>query len=363
MNTHPASQPLAEIPAPVLAAQLDLPSAWQRVSARAGMPGVDGIAVRRFERCAKTALRTLESRFARDECRPWPLRLAEVEKKNGSRRLLLVPCVADRVAMTAAAQWLGAKWNPRFDRASFAYRPGLGVADALEALAVLRDHGYRWILDADIRSFFDSISHDLLLRQLEHFLGAASPMLNWVRGWVSATVWDGEALGLLEHGVPQGSPLSPLLANYFLDPFDRALRRHGFEWIRYADDFLVLARTPFELSTIHAAVAAELGRLGLELSAEKTRHTSFDKGFRFLGAEIRGDSMLQPFARRKTARKPVYVAPPMPPALLRAFRSGTWKPTGPFCWRPSNRLAEAPSTARPAMDRSPLLESLRVRPR
>jgi CRISPR-associated protein Cas1 len=139
------------VPARVLAAQLALQQAWERASSKSGMAGADGVRVNRFAKNAAAHLRVLESRLARETYRPHPLRAAELEKKNGSRRLLLIPCVADRIIQTAAALWLGARWNQQFDPASFAYRPGMGVHDALRALAELRDRGLRWVLDADTR--------------------------------------------------------------------------------------------------------------------------------------------------------------------------------------------------------------------
>ena len=132
-----------EVPARVLAAQLDLSSAAARVTQNLGMAGEDGISVNRFRRVAAPCLRHLQSRLARLEYRPSPLRVVEIEKKKSGgsqkRRLLLVPTVIDRIAQTAAANWLGTRWNPGFDDASFAYRAGMGVHDALRSLAALRD--------------------------------------------------------------------------------------------------------------------------------------------------------------------------------------------------------------------------------
>jgi group II intron reverse transcriptase/maturase len=337
MSAAAASAPkFAEVPARVLAAELDLTTAADRVCAKLGMAGVDGISVSRFRRAGGAALRGLQSRLARQAYLPLPLRVAEVEKKKSQgvlkRRLLLVPTVSDRIAQTAAALWLGVRWNPGLDAASFAYRPGLGVANALRVLAELRERGYRWILDADIRSFFDSISHDILVDKLRQSLGETSPMLVWLRAWITAAVWDGADVRRLCRGVPQGSPLSPLLANFYLDSFDRQLRSAGIHLIRYADDFLVAARTPFELADHRSIVEEGLASLRLSLAPEKTRTVNFEQGFRFLGAEICGDSILLPFEKKKTPLRQVYLAPVMPPALLRAFRAGHMAASMPFFW-------------------------------
>lgn len=333
MKTAGPKKPFAEVPARVLAAELDLAAAWERVRSKAGMAGVDSVSVARFARGAQAFLKQLQSRLASSTYRSLPLRAAEVPKKSGARRLLLVPAVVDRVAQSAVAQWLSARLNPEFDPSSFAYRPGLGVADALRALAELRSAGYRWVLDADIRSFFDSIDHQLLTGKLARWLGAASPLYRWLEDWIRAAVWDGAEVTRLGRGLPQGSPLSPVLANYYLDGFDRALRSAGVAFIRYADDFLVLARTPFELAEHRARVERALEELHLELSQEKTRPVTFEAGFRFLGAEIQGDAILLPFEKPKQPKKALWVAPPMPPALLRAWREGHLEARRNFAWR------------------------------
>jgi len=347
---------MGEAPARILAGQLNFSGAWERVLAKAGMPGVDGISVRRFARSADVFLRGLQSRLAGERYLPLPLRMAELEKKTGSAlRLLLVPSIADRVAQSAVAAWLGSRWNGSFDPSSFAYRPGLGVHDALRALAELRDHGLRWVLDCDVRSFFDSIDHSLLLSKLEGWLGAGSPMVAWLRCWIGAAVWDGERLTRVARGVPQGSPLSPILANFYLHEFDVRLRSAKIHFVRYADDILVLARTPFELVEYRSTVEQTLASLHLSLSAEKTRTTTFDQYFRFLGAEVQGPSILLPFDKKKMPKTPYYVAPVMPPALLRAYRSGNLKATQPLEWTGVRRERTIPANAAPSKPQKPVL--------
>ena len=157
-------------------------------------------------------------------------------------------------------------------------------------------------------------------------------MLAWIESWVRAVAWDGAELLQVTRGVPQGSPLSPILANFYLHEFDVRLRSSKIHFIRYADDFLVLARTPFELAESRAVVESALDDLHLSLSEEKTRMVTFEKSFRFLGAEMQSDRILLPFEKKKEPSRPVYIAPVMPPALLRAFRAGHLKASKPLVW-------------------------------
>jgi len=325
---------VGDLPAHVLAAQLPLQAAWERVQEKAGMPGVDGVSVRRFAHTVPASLRLIERQLASGEYRPLPLRMAELEKKHGGRRLLLVPAVRDRIAQAAVATWLGTRWNQEFDAASFAYRPGLGVYAALRYLRELHEAGFRWVFDADIRSCFDSIPHDRLFQRLTAWVGSEAPLVEWLRMWIIGSVWDGADVSRQTCGIPQGSPLSPLVANFFLDTFDRRLRAGGVKFIRYADDFLVLTRTPFDLEPARQLVEETLGDLGLQLNAEKTQTTTFDRWFRFLGAEIQGEKILLPFDKKKTPLSAVFVAPVMPHALLKAWRLGHLTSDRPFVWTP-----------------------------
>src|SRR5206468_9554332 len=133
-------------------------------------------------------------------------------------------------------------------------------------------------------------------------------MLGWIESWLRVPAWDGAALLELPRGVPQGSPISPLLANFYLHEFDVRLRSSNINFIRYADDFLVLARTPFELAESRAVVESALADLHLKLSEEKTRTVTFDNCFRFLGSEMQHDNIYLPFEKKKEPLRPVYIA-------------------------------------------------------
>lgn len=322
------------MPARVLAAQVGLREGWERVRANGGMAGADGATVAAFSRAWGANLRSLEAALAGGNYLPWPLRVCEVPKKAGASRLLLIPSVKDRVVQSAAGQWMGRKFERQADPSSYAYRPGRGVADALRALRSLREQGYRWVLDADIRGFYDNIDHAVLLGALSDWLGKTSPLLGWIGQWLAGPVWDGTGIYRLERGVAQGSPISPLLSNFYLDSLDRGLRRERIRFIRYADDFLVLARSPFDLKELRARVESGLGGLKLELNDEKTRMTSFGDEFRFLGAEVQDEAILLPFEKPRPEKKPLFVAPPMPPAMLALYRQRHWSEFPPFHWAP-----------------------------
>jgi group II intron reverse transcriptase/maturase len=332
----------AALPPHVLAAQLDVRAAWDRVRQNRGMAGADGTSIAAFSRSAPASLAAIERELAASTCRPWPLRLVHAKKPTGAGRILLVPSVRDRIGQTAVAMWLNGRIDAHLDPASFAYRPARGVRDALRALAAHRDAGYRHVLDADVRGCFDAVQHHVLLGTLARWLGGDSPLLTWIAAWVATPVWDGEALRSRKHGLPQGSPISPLLANIVLHPLDRHIRASGAALVRYADDFVVLARNPMDLADASRLVADALSDLGFTLNPEKTRRTTFDEGFRFLGADVRGGRIWLPIDSRPAGRRGVVEAvPPMPLALRRAWRAGHLQIAGPF-------VSDAHATARDA---------------
>ena len=303
---------LSSAPARVLALQLNLPAAWERVSTKRGMPGADGLTVQRFERSAPVFLRALEARLAADRYSPLPLRLAELEKKKrntpsgepvaAALRLLLVPCVSDRIAQTAVAQWLAARWNPLFDPDSFAYRAGLGVHDALRRLATLRDNGFRWLLDADIRVVLRFHRPYAPLSQARSFPDCGFPDagLDPVLGRRSSVGWRNRYASHSWRSTRL--PLSPSLP---ISIFTASIANCVPAASRSSDmrmTFLAFGRTPFEIASAREIVERALASLGLGLNVSKTRTTSFDTGLRFLGAEIRGEQILLPFEKMKTPK-------------------------------------------------------------
>jgi RNA-directed DNA polymerase len=287
--------------------------AWEKVQANGGAPGVDAVSIERFEGNEVNNLYKLWNRMSSGSYFPGPVRAVEIPKEHGTGvRTLGVPNVADRVAQTAAAMLLEDKLEPIFHRDSYGYRPGRSAHDAL---AVARRRCWRqdWVLDLDVSAFFDSVPHDLLLKAVAHHTDERW-VLCYIERWLTAPMQmsDGTLIAR-ERGTPQGSPISPLLANLFMHyAFDRWMDREHpdcpFE--RYADDVVVHCDTETQAHHLWVALAERLGSVGLELHPDKTKivyckdtkrrqdfeHTSFD----FLGYTFRG--------RRAKSRRGFFVS-------------------------------------------------------
>jgi len=274
--------------------------AWEKVQANGGAPGVDAVSIEWFKGEERNNLYKLWNRMSSGSYFPGPVRAVEIPKDHGAGiRVLGVPNVADRVAQTAAAMLLEGKLEPIFHRDSYGYRPGRSAHDAL---AVTRQRCWKkdWVLDLDVRAFFDSVPHDLLLKAVAHHTDERWVLL-YIERWLKAPMQmpDG-TLVTREKGTPQGSPISPLLANLFMHyAFDKWMDREypGAPFERYADDVVVHCDTEAQARSLWASLAERLGSLGLELHPEKTKvvycqdanrrrdaeHTSFD----FLGYTFR----------------------------------------------------------------------------
>jgi RNA-directed DNA polymerase len=275
--------------------------AWKKVLVNAGAPGVDTVSTEEFGADEATSLYKLWNRMSSGSYFPGPVRAVEIPKDHGAGvRTLGVPNVGDRVAQTAAAMLLEETLEPIFHQNSYGYRPGRSAHDAL-AVARKRCWEKNWVIDLDIRAFFDSVPHDLLLKAVAHHTDERWVLL-YIERWLKAPMQmpDG-TLVAREKGTPQGSPISPLLANLFMHyAFDRWMDREHpdspFE--RYADDGVIHCNTEGQARELLAALAERLRSVGLELHPDKMKvvyckdanrrgeaeHASFD----FLGYSFRG---------------------------------------------------------------------------
>lgn len=247
--------------------------AYQRVKANQGAAGVDGESLTAFETDLKGNLYKIWNRMSSGAYFPPPVRLVEIPKASGGTRPLGIPTVADRVAQTVVKMVLEPRVEPHFHPDSYGYRPGRSALDAV-GTARQRCWDANWVIDLDIKAFFDSIPHALVERAVAHHT-----TLPWVRlyiaRWLRAPVQrpDGTQEPRTQ-GTPQGGVASPLLANLFLHyAFDawmqRAYPRIHFE--RYADDILVHCRSEQEAQAVLAAIRGRVQQCGLEVHPTKTR--------------------------------------------------------------------------------------------
>lgn len=227
-----------------------------------------------------------------------------------------------------------------FEDVSFAYRKGRSVKDAAMRIKDLRQKGYRYVVEADIDAFFDNIDHSLLLDKLKHYL-SDQKLIHLLTGWIKAEVYDGKGVFIQEKGIPQGTVVSPILANLFLDDFDEAMIRNGFLMVRYSDDFILLAKSqPQALKALELSEKV-LAMHHLRLDEEDTGITDFEKGFKYLGLIFMGDSILAPFDRPKKERKVLYMPPPLD---LKKYFEGKSKTVALSHSRDSQHPPTAPGT-------------------
>lgn len=248
--------------------------AYRKVAANKGAAGVDGQSIDEFERDLKNNLYGLWNRMSSGSYFPPPVRSVQIAKSDGrGTRTLGVPTVADRIAQTVVAMVLEPEVEPVFHDDSYGYRPG---RSALDALAVTRRRCWRsdWVIDMDIRAFFDTIDHGLLMKAVQHHTGLAWVLL-YVRRWLTAPLQlpDG-SLTVRDRGSPQGSAISPLLANLFMHyGFDAWMVRTypAISFERYCDDVVVHCRSRDQAVLVRDAISVRLAGIGLELHPVKTK--------------------------------------------------------------------------------------------
>lgn len=280
----------------------NLQSAFWAVWRNDGAPGVDGQTVRQFDAHAEAELARLREELHRKRYRRQPARRVWIPKPGTTeQRPLGIPAVRDRTVEAALRHVLEPIFERDFAEHSYGFRPGRGCREAVRRVEELVGEGRGWCVDADLKSYFDTIPHERLM------------------GMVAERVVDGSVLALLsqslkagvleelkgwqptERGTPQGAVISPMLANLYLNPLDHEMARRGWEMVRYADDFVVMCRTEEEAETVLAFLRDWTTGAGLTLHPSKTRIVHVDReGFDFLGWHFRG---VRKWPRQKSVQK------------------------------------------------------------
>ena len=263
----------------------NLRKAFARVEANGGAAGVDHVTVEEFGRHLEANLEELSQSLHDGSYRPQAIRRAWIPKLGSKEmRPLGIPTVRDRVVQAALRAVLEPIFEREFAAQSYGFRPKRGCKDALRRVDTLLKQGYHWVVDADLKSYFDTIPHSALINQVGEKV-ADGRVLQLLEAFLHARVMETAKGWTPEGGTPQGAVISPLLSNIYLDPLDHHLAGQGMEMVRYADDFVVLCRTEGAAQEALERVRAWTTRVGLTLHPVKTRIVDATQvgGFDFLG--------------------------------------------------------------------------------
>ena len=264
----------------------NLQSAFEKVWSNGGSAGADGQTVRHFAQHAEEELGRLHEQLRDGTYRRQPAKRAWIPKPGSKeKRPLGVPAVRDRIVEAALRHVLEPIFETEFAGNSYGFRPGRGAKDALRQVDRLLKAGHPWVVDADLKSYFDTIPQERLMALVKARV-ADGRVLALVESFLRAGVLEeNKGWQPTEEGTPQGGVISPLLANLYLDPFDHQMGRAGWELVRYADDFVILCRSQAEAQRALGQVQAWMKEAGLTMHPEKTRivNANAPGGFDFLG--------------------------------------------------------------------------------
>lgn len=262
-----------------------LEAAWRKVKRNKGAAGVDGQGIERFAAGAERYLAELHEDLKNDRYRPSPVKRIEIPKGGGQTRPLGIPTVKDRIVQTALKMAIEPIFEVQFRAGSYGFRPGRSCKDALREVDRLLKEGFTHVVDADLKSYFDTIPHDRLMAQVGERISDGR-ILTLIDGFLRQEIMTDMACWLPTTGTPQGAVLSPLLANIYLHPLDLLMEQNGRRMVRYADDFVILCRTEDEAMAALREVMAWTAANGLTLHPDKTRIVNSQQpgqGFDFLG--------------------------------------------------------------------------------
>lgn len=267
--------------------------ATRKVLDNGGAAGVDHQTVEQFRRRWSEELLRLEDELRTGRYRPGAIRRTMIPKPGSSEmRPLGIPCLRDRVVQTALVHVLEPIFDVTFAEDSYGFRPGRGCHHALERVEALLNEGCVYVVDADLKSYFDTIPKDRLMNRVRERI-SDSAVLRLVESFLDQGVMDGLREWTPTAGTPQGAVVSPLLANVYLNPLDHLLVEEGFAMVRYADDFVILCRNKGDADRALALVQRWVAENGLTLHPTKTKIVDArTEGFDFLGYTFRGDLRL-----------------------------------------------------------------------
>jgi RNA-directed DNA polymerase len=258
-------------------------ASWCQSAANKGAPGVDGITMDRYQKDVESNLQRVGEKLRDGTYRPHAIRRTYIPKADGSQRPLGIPTVEDRIVQGAVRQVIEPIFEREFAPHSYGFRPGKGCKDALRRVEELLKAGYRYVVDADLKSYFDTIPHGKLMQRVRERV-ADGRVLKLIAAFLEARILEGSKAWTPLAGAPQGAVLSPLLINIYLNPLDHLMAGGGYEMVRYADDFVILCRSKAQAEGALAEVRAWVAQAELALHPDKTRIVdAATEPFEFLG--------------------------------------------------------------------------------
>jgi RNA-directed DNA polymerase len=277
--------------------------AWYQVKGKGRAVGSDQQSLKQFEEQLEINLGKLEEELRTGSYRPRPIRRVYIDKPGSkAKRPLGIPAVRDKVVQTALKMGIEPIFEREFIDTSFGFRPGRGCKDALRKVDRLLKTGYSWVVDADLKSYFETIGHERLMAELRGRI-ADSRVLDLIEGFLKQQILEDLRLWTPETGSPQGAVISPLLSNVYLHEVDKAMKMAGYEMVRYADDFVILCKSQPEAEAALLRVSELLHERGLSLHAEKTSLVNTQQSgasFDFLGYHFEKSTR---WPRKKSLKK------------------------------------------------------------
>jgi len=253
----------------------NLNAAWKRVRQNGGAAGIDGMKVSEFRDFLAKHWDTILGKLRNGSYCPSPVRRVEIPKPDGTKRPLGIPTVLDRVIQQAIAQILTPIYDPTFSESSHGFRPARSAHDAIQAVkqkSSVGKRGRKWVVDCDLKSFFDTVNHDVLMARLRRRIKDKRVLSLIGKYLLAGVVLPNGKYEATCSGVPQGGPLSPLLANILLDDLDQELEKRGHSFARYADDFIILCRSQRAATRVLKSITRFIGRrLKLIVNQTKSR--------------------------------------------------------------------------------------------
>ena len=262
-------------------------AAWKQVKRNKGVAGIDGLSIDDFTEIMRPQWREIKAQILSDNYRPQPVKRVRIPKDDGSERLLGIPTVLDRVIQQSIVQILSPLFDRTFSQHSYGFRPNLSAKYAVQEVQGFCQQKRQIAVDIDLSKFFDHVNHDLLMTLLGRRINDKA-LLRLIGHYLRAGVLDGKQLQPSREGVPQGSPLSPLLSNVMLDLLDKELEQRGHKFARYADDVIIMVKSPRAGRRVLKSLTRFIEEdLKLKVNEQKSRVVKSNQA-KFLGFSFKG---------------------------------------------------------------------------